>query len=163
MRRRFEPAASSHGFGPANPSFSRGLAEFCSAGLANLEGAPMNKADISSGVQMAPAALMFLVGIAMLSCLLPAAGYAHGVVGDRVFLSPIVGNDAFPDNALDLSVRRSDYEFSLLSALEKQLSDHSSLLITGGWNDVESKPDVTGARTSQSTFDSRPIYRSPMS
>jgi hypothetical protein len=39
---------------------------------------------------------------------------AHGVVGNRVFLSPIVGNDAFPDNALDLSARRSGYVFSLL-------------------------------------------------
>jgi hypothetical protein len=85
------------------------------------------------------------LGMVTLPCLLPAAGYAHGAVGDRVILSPIVGNDAFPDNALDLGVRCSDYEFSLLPALAKQLSDHSSLLITSGWNNVEAKPDVKGA------------------
>lgn len=52
-----------------------------------------------------------------------SAAYAHGVVGDRTFRSPIVGNDAFPDNALDLTMRRSNYEFSLLPGFEKQLSD----------------------------------------
>lgn len=105
----------------------------------------MYEADQSPGVRLTPAALIALVGLVVLPCLLPVLASAHGVVGNRVFLSPIVGNDAFPENALDLSVRRSNYEFSLLGALEKQLSDHSSLLITGGWNDVESKPDVTGA------------------
>jgi hypothetical protein len=59
--------------------------------------------------------------------------FAHGIVGDRIFLSPIVGNDAFPDNSLDLASHRSDYAFSLLPALEKLLTDNSSLLIVGGW------------------------------
>jgi hypothetical protein len=105
----------------------------------------MCETDLSSGVSMTPDALVVFVSVVVLSCLLPVAAYAHGVVGNRIFLSPIVGNDAFPDNALNLSVRRSKYEFSLLPALEKQLSDHTSLLITGGGNDVESTPDVTGA------------------
>ncbi len=70
----------------------------------------------------------------MITLLPRASARAHGIVGDRIFLSPIVGNDAFPDNALDLSVRRSDYAFSLLPALEKQLSDSSSLLVESGWN-----------------------------
>ena len=61
---------------------------------------------------------------------------AHGVVGDRIFLSPIVGNDAFPDNALDLSTHRSDYAFSLLAAVEKQLSENSSVLLLSGWDRV---------------------------
>jgi hypothetical protein len=61
---------------------------------------------------------------------------AHGVVADRIFLSPIVGNDAFPDNALDFSIRRSDYTFSLLTAVEKQLSENSSVLLLTGWNRV---------------------------
>jgi hypothetical protein len=65
--------------------------------------------------------------------LVPRICSAHGVVGDRVFLSPIVGNDAFPDNALDLASHRSDYAFSLLPALEKLLTDNSSLLFVGGW------------------------------
>lgn len=105
----------------------------------------MCEADLLPDTRMTPAVLVAFVGIMVFPCLLPVPASAHGVVGNRVFLSPIVGNDAFPDNALDLSVHRSNYEFSLLPALEKQLSDHSSLLITGGWNDVESKPDVTGA------------------
>jgi hypothetical protein len=54
-----------------------------------------------------------------MSALTPCISFAHWVVGDRIFLSPIVSNDAFPDNALDLTMRRSNYEFSLLSALEK--------------------------------------------
>ena len=61
---------------------------------------------------------------------------AHGVVGNRIFLSPIVGNDAFPDNALNLTTRRSNYEFSLLPALEKQLSEKSSLLFVSSWHRV---------------------------
>ena len=72
----------------------------------------------------------------MLLLLRSTAAYAHGVVGNRVFLSPIVGNDAFPDNALDLTMRRGNYEFSLLPAFEKQLSDNSSLLFVSSWNRV---------------------------
>ena len=104
----------------------------------------MYKANLAPGVRLTPAVLVVFVGTAVLPCLLPTPGYTHGVVGNRIFLSPIVGNDAFPDNALDLGIHRSDYEFSLLPTLEKQLSEHSSLLITSGWNDVESKPHVTG-------------------
>jgi hypothetical protein len=78
----------------------------------------------------------------------PDLAYGHGVVGNRTFLSPIVGNDAFPDNALSFTSRRSDYAYSLLPALEKQLSDSSSLLVTGGWDQLEPKrgPDTSGAR-----------------
>jgi hypothetical protein len=61
---------------------------------------------------------------------------AHGVVGNRIFLSPIVGNDAFPDSVLDLGVRRSDYQFSLMPAIEKQLSGNSSLLLVSGWDRI---------------------------
>jgi hypothetical protein len=103
----------------------------------------MYQTNLSSGVRMTSAA--FVVLVVMLPGLWPQPGYAHGVVGNRIFLSPIVGNDAFPDNAASITTRESTYEFSLLPALEKQLSDHSSLLITGGWNDVASKPHVTGA------------------
>ena len=73
-----------------------------------------------------------MILVAILIQLSPDLAYGHGVVGNRTFLSPIVGNDAFPDNALSLTSRRSDYAFSLLPALEKQLSDNSSLLLTGG-------------------------------
>jgi hypothetical protein len=69
----------------------------------------------------------------MLLLLGSTAAYAHGIVGNRIFLSPIVGNDAFPDNAFDLTMRRCDHEFSLLPVLEKQFSDNSSLLFVGGW------------------------------
>jgi hypothetical protein len=84
----------------------------------------------------------------MLVSLLPGIAHAHGVVGDRIFLSPIVGNDAFPDNAASLTVRGSNYEFSLLPQLEKQLSDNSSLLFTGGWNRINPagrQPTTKGA------------------
>ncbi|HYL59880.1 MAG TPA: hypothetical protein VEU51_13510, partial [Candidatus Acidoferrales bacterium] len=72
--------------------------------------------------------------------------FAHGIVGDRIFLSPIVGNDAFPDNAASLTVRRSDYEFSLVPELEKQLSDNSSVLFAGGGSEIEpgAQPDKSG-------------------
>src|SRR5579884_2378631 len=63
---------------------------------------------------------------------------AHGVVGNRVFIAPIVGKDAFPDNALDLTLRLSNYAFSLLPELEKQLSDNSSVLTIAGWNRIDS-------------------------
>jgi hypothetical protein len=66
----------------------------------------------------------------------PSVADAHGVVGDRIFLSPIVGNDAFPDNALNLATHRSDYQFSLTPAFEKQLSNNSSLLFTGEWERI---------------------------
>lgn len=72
----------------------------------------------------------------MLLLLGSAGAHAHGIVGNRIFLSPIVGNDAFPDAALDLSMRRSNYKFSLLPALEKQLSDNSSLLFVSSWQRV---------------------------
>lgn len=84
----------------------------------------------------ARALFWILVSVSIFFALTPRVSFAHGVVGDRIFLSPIVGNDAFPDNALDLTTRRSDYEFSLLPALEKQLSDNSSLLFTSSWHRV---------------------------
>ncbi len=80
--------------------------------------------------------------------------YAHGIVGNRIFLSPIVGNDAFPDNALNLTMRRSDYEFSLLPAFEKQLSENSSLLFVGSWHRV-----TPGAgQRKEEGFGDLPIY-----
>jgi hypothetical protein len=65
----------------------------------------------------------------------------------EIFLSPIVGNDAFPDNAFSLTMRRSDYQFSLLPEFEKQLSDNSSVLLSIGWDQVEPPKgsDVSGA------------------
>jgi hypothetical protein len=77
-----------------------------------------------------------LILAAMLVVLRPSVTNAHGIVGDRIFLSPVVGNDAFPDNALNLATHRSDYEFSLIPAFEKQLSDNSSLLLVGGWDRI---------------------------
>jgi hypothetical protein len=68
--------------------------------------------------------------------LMPGLASAHGVVGNRIFLSPIVGNDAFPDNAFTVGTRRSDYQFSLLPSFEKQLSDSSSLLSVSGWDRI---------------------------
>ena len=79
--------------------------------------------------------------IAALAALTPSTADAHGIVGDRTFLSPIVGNDAFPDNALDLTTRRSDYEFSLIPELEKQLSDNSSVLLASSWHRVRPGAD----------------------
>jgi hypothetical protein len=81
---------------------------------------------------LAPAVIL----AAILVPLRPTVTYAHGIVGDRIFLSPIVGNDAFPDNAFGLASHRSDYEFSLTPAFEKQLSDNSSLLFIGGWDRI---------------------------
>ncbi len=68
-----------------------------------------------------------------IAVMIPQLAYAHGEVGNRIFLSPIVGNDAFPDNALDVNVGRSDYKFSLLPGIEKTLTDNSSILIESGW------------------------------
>ncbi len=82
------------------------------------------------------APLWIIMFASIIAALTPRISFAHGVVGNRIFLSPIVGNDAFPDNALNLAVRRSDYEFSLISALEKQLSDNSSLLFVSSWQRV---------------------------
>jgi hypothetical protein len=73
---------------------------------------------------------------AILVLLGSTGAHAHGVVGKRIFLSPIVGNDAFPDNALDLTMRRSNYEFSFLPALEKLLSENSSILVESSWHRI---------------------------
>jgi hypothetical protein len=81
--------------------------------------------------------------------MIPARALAHGEVGNRIFLSPIVGNDAFPENALSLTIRRSDYEFSLLPQGEKRLTDDSSLLITGGWARIT--PSAGAHKTEGST------------
>ena len=105
----------------------------------------MNGGNVSTDARSITSRLIQAAIFATVILSITPIAYAHGVIGNRIFLSPIVGNDAFPDNALDFTVRRSDYEFSLLPSIEKQLSDHSSLLITSGWNDVESKPDANGA------------------
>jgi hypothetical protein len=105
-------------------------------------GARIDSRLIASRLTAATLILLLLIHFS------PSAAYAHGVVGDRIFLSPIVGNDAFPDNAFSLTSRRSDYAFSLLPALEKQLSNSSSLLLSGGWAQLEpprAKTGVSGA------------------
>lgn len=90
-------------------------------------------------------AIALLLGVFQLTASLT---YGHGVVGDRTFISPIVGNDAFPDNALSFTVRRSNYDLSLLPEVEKLLSDNSSLLLISGWDQLEQKgsPDPSGNR-----------------
>lgn len=93
----------------------------------------------------------------------PELACAHGVIGNRIFLSPIVGNDAFPDNAVSLTARDSDYEFSLLPQFEKQLSDNSSLLFTGGWTRIAPAgrlPTTEGA-TDLSIWFRRAVFKSP--
>ena len=100
--------------------------------------------------------------LAMLIHFGSSPAYAHGVVGDRIFLSPIVGNDAFPDNAFSLTSRRSDYAFSFLSSFEKQLSDTSSLLFSGGWTQLEppgTTTDVSGA-SDLSIYFRQSVYKS---
>ena len=93
-----------------------------------------------------PAAMLLLLGSAIT--------YAHGVVGNRIFLSPIVGNDAFPDNALDLTMRRSSYGFSFMPALERLLSKNSSVLVESSWNRI-----TPGARRREGEgFGDLPIY-----
>jgi hypothetical protein len=90
--------------------------------------------------------LILIAYVAIAIPLIPSIVSAHGEVGNRIFLSPIVGNDAFPDNALSLTMRRSDYEFSLLPEFEKQLTDTSSVLLTMAWDTLEppQKQDVSG-------------------
>ncbi len=92
-------------------------------------------------------ATIVMTTLAILATLSSKTALAHGVIGDRIFLSPIVGNDAFPDNAFSLTARRSDYEFSLMPELEKQLSDYSSVLINGAWDELEPEhqADQSGA------------------
>ena len=63
------------------------------------------------GAYRATPAVIIVVAVMVHALLTSTTADAHGIVGDRIFLSPIVGNDAFPDNALDLSVRRSNYAF----------------------------------------------------
>jgi hypothetical protein len=105
----------------------------------------------------------FLILTAILSLLIPELAFAHGQVGNRIFPSPITGNDAFPDNAASVTIRRSDYEFSLLPEGEKQLSEDSSLLITGGWARIS--PGAGGQATQGSTdlsiYFRHAVYKSP--
>jgi hypothetical protein len=92
----------------------------------------------TDGFTKRPVPGWILMFVSIVAALTPCISFAHGVVGNRIFLSPIVGNDAFPDNAMDLTMRRSNYEFSLLPALEKQMSDNSSLLFVSSWQRVMS-------------------------
>jgi hypothetical protein len=115
---------------------------------------------LPSGEQHLVSALIALI----LILLVPGITSAHGVVGNREFLSPIIGNDAFPDNALNLSARRSDYEFSLIPELEKQLSENSSILLNGGWARISPgvrQRAVTGS-TDLSIYFRRAVYKSPV-
>jgi len=98
----------------------------------------------------------------LLALTMPARASAHGEIGNRIFPSPIVGNDAFPDNAVNLTIRRSDYEFSLLPEAEKMLSNDSSILITGGWARISpgAGKQVTEGSTDLSIFVRRAIYKS---
>ena len=82
-----------------------------------------------------PLALVVIVA-AIIAVVRPSVAEAHGEVGSRIFLSPIIGNDAFPDNAFTVNTHRSDYEFSLLPSFEKQLTDNSSLLFVSGWDRI---------------------------
>jgi hypothetical protein len=93
----------------------------------------------------------------------PQITFGHGIVGNRIFLSPIVGNDAFPDNAGSLTARGSGYEFSLLPEFEKQLSDNSSLMFTGGWSRINpegSQPSSEGA-SDLSIWFRQAVFKSP--
>jgi hypothetical protein len=89
---------------------------------------------------------------------------AHGVIGDRTFLSPIVGNDAFSDSAFSLTGRRSNYEFSLISELEKQLSENSSILLSGGWARINpgTGQRKTNGSTDLSIYFRHAVYKSPL-
>jgi hypothetical protein len=65
-------------------------------------------------------------------------------------------------NAFDLTARRSNYEFSQLSELEKQLSDNSSLLFAGGWarvNPGAHQQETTGS-TDLSIYYRQAVYKS---
>lgn len=62
----------------------------------------------------------------LLGLMMPAAAFAHGVVGDYVFLEPIITQDPTPANELDILqpswVRSSDANtYSLASSIEKVL------------------------------------------
>jgi hypothetical protein len=99
---------------------------------------------------------------AMLVTLVPSNTFAHGQVGNHIFLSPIIGNDAFPDNALTVGTRRSDYQFSLMPSFEKQLSDNSSLLFVSGWSRVTPGhgQNETSGSTDLSIYFRRAVYAS---
>ncbi len=89
--------------------------------------------------------------LALLSLLLfqPISAFAHGVVGDYVFLEPIVTQDPTPANELDILqpswVRSSDANtYSIASSVEKILwldsNDMPRFSVGGGdsWNYVSS-------------------------
>src|ERR1700674_699160 len=62
----------------------------------------------------------------MLVCALHTKGYAHGVVGDYVFLEPLITSDPAPANELDILapswVRSSGANtYSIASSVEKVL------------------------------------------
>ena len=107
----------------------------------------MNRGNFRLSLRRSISLASIVILAAILMLLNPAVSIAHGIVGDRIFLSPIIGNDAFPDNALNLAAHRSDYQFSLIPAFEKQLSDNSSLLFAGGWERITpaGQRRVTGA------------------
>ena len=91
---------------------------------------------------------------ALVALILPATRVlAHGVVGQRTFIEPIVAEDANPKN--EFAILRPGWfrtgegrEFSLGFSLEKKVSENSSLSIASEWLGLSPKdptePYTTG-------------------
>jgi len=95
--------------------------------------------------------------------LLPVAAHAHGVVGQRTFIEPIVAEDANVKNEFDIlrpswTRTQDSRDFSVGFSLEKKISDDVSLTFGSAWmwsKPVE--PDENGVREAVSGFDNLDI------
>src|SRR5438876_128700 len=81
--------------------------------------------------------LLFLILIGG-AIAIPTPLWAHGIVGQRTFIEPIVAEDANPKNEFGILrptwVRTAEgRNLSLGFSLEKKLSENSSLLFESGW------------------------------
>jgi hypothetical protein len=68
----------------------------------------------------------------------PLAAWAHGVVGQRTFIEPIVAEDANPKN--EFVIARPSWtrtaegrQFSLAFSLEKKISENGSITVGSAW------------------------------
>jgi hypothetical protein len=93
--------------------------------------------------------MMRWIGLGLIvAMILPARiALAHGTVGQRTFIEPIVAEDANPKNEWDILApawhqTAEGREFSIGFSLEKKLSENSSLLIGSEWLALSPKEEA---------------------
>src|SRR5205807_4911742 len=81
---------------------------------------------------------------AVVSLMISGVARAHGTVGQRLFIEPIVADDANPKNEFDIlrpfwTWNADGRNFSLGFAIEKKVSENGSVSVGSSWNEDSPK------------------------